>query len=378
MIRRVLPAPFGDMVFRDAREIYYYYKGARGLDQTEVKVPYWERTESIVHPVVRVGFVGAGEYAQNHLQVLSYLRGAEITSILTTGGPRVKDVAAKYSISKLYSDIDDFLSQDDIDCIVVVVPARLIKSVAMQCLSSGKPVLMEKPPGFSADETSELVDQARKYKTYGMVSMNRRFYSVVEHGLAALAGYGPLRGAILEVPEAITLNRQSYRLPNIEFDHFMFRNSIHGIDLLRYILGDVKKVYSLARSNAQYGNRGASFAALVEHETGALSTILALWDTPPIFRLRLISEQGYLQFGPLEQGVFGKGKNTPEVPIKADKIDIKFRMGVYAQDLHFINAVREGRQPSVPACLLPDAYKTNLLIEQILSSSIEAENSLKQ
>jgi predicted dehydrogenase len=63
---------------------------------------------------------------------------------------------------------------------------------------------MEKPAGVSAAETAELERQARRNNTFGMVCMNRRFYSLIEHGLACLADCGPLRGAMLEVPHAIT------------------------------------------------------------------------------------------------------------------------------------------------------------------------------
>jgi len=291
-------------------------------------LPYWERKEKeeTAVPTVRVGFVGAGQFAQHHLKVM--------------------------------------------DCFVVVLPPHKIKSVVMQCLRTGKPVLMEKPAGLTSDETLELVQQAEKYNTFGMVGFNRRFYSVLEHGLAALAHSGPLRGAVLEIPEAITDERQRGRYTEWEYDHFMFLNSIHGIDLLRYILGEVVAVHSMVRPNQEFKNRAASFAGTLEHEQGGMSTVLALWDTPSVFHLKIIAEEGSLEFEPLQRGWFVKTRGSKEVvkiPIRPDPVDTHFRTGIYAQDLHFIRAVRQGKTPSIPACLLPDAYKTHLLIEKIFS-----------
>ena len=55
--------------------------------------------------------------------------------------------------------------------------------------------------------------------------------------------------------------------------------------------------------------------------------------------------------------------NKFEIP--RDNVDIKYRPGLYMQDNLFIEAVLLNRLPHMPACLIEDAYKTNLLIECI-------------
>jgi len=360
-----IPSPIRNELLAYAR----YRRGSRA--RVAYIRPYWERREQsgVAKGLVRIGFVGAGTYAQNHLKVLANLEQVEIASLLTTGGPRVYEVAPKYGITRIFTDIDDFVAQEDVDCFVVVVPTRYTRSVALTCLRVGKPVLMEKPAGVSSAETAELVRQAEESNTFGMVCMNRRFYSVIEHGLAQLASCGPLRGAMLEMPLAISAERQSGRLTEWDYDHFLVRNSIHGIDLLRYILGDPVKVHSLAWPNEEFKNAAASFASLWEYDRGMVATITDLWDTPPVWRLKVVAEQGWIEFEPLEQGWFAH-KEGKKLQIRSDPIDRQYRMGVYAQDLHFVQAVRQGKRPSLPACLLPDAYRTMLLVEQILDSSL--------
>ncbi len=345
------------------------------LEKKIASLPQWSRGEMPGEKsMVRIGFIGAGNYARNHLNVLSHLHNVKIASILTTGNQRVQEVAQKYDIDRVFSDENAFFDYNDVDCYFIVASAYKVKDIALNCLSTKKPVLLEKPAGMSAAETAELVEKADNNATYGMVCMNRRFYSVIEHGLAALAEYGPIRGVLLEIPEAITQDRKSGRLTEIEYDRFMFRNSVHGIDLLRYILGDVVDVKSISKSNKEMKFAGASFGAILEHEGGALSTVLALWDTPRIWRLRVIAEHAWLEFGDLEQGWFVH-ESEPEsrIPLPCDPVDVQFRPGVYAQDLHFLEAVRRHEQPFLPACLLPDAHKTNQLIEQIYESFVPAQ-----
>lgn len=351
---------------------YISYRKKKHFDVKSAALPYWERQIRFKDPkTVRVGIVGAGSYARYHLEVLSSLPGVEVSSILTTGNPRVADVAGRYKIKAIYTDQAQFLDQDEVDCFFVAASAYAVKPVAEACLTTGRPVFMEKPPGFSSQETQELIEQARQSNTFGMVGMNRRFYSVLEHGLAALAECGPLRGILLEDHIAISKERNSGQYSPIEYQNFMSRNGIHGIDLLRYVLGDVRRVHSLAEGHADWGYSAASFASLIEHENGGISTYIGLWDTVAMTRFKVIAENGWIELEPpdLRSCLFVDSQRR-KFQIKPDPMDIKFRMGLYSQDSCFINAVRQGRAPGLPACLLPDAYSTNALIEEIQSNNI--------
>jgi predicted dehydrogenase len=343
----------------------------------EYRFPYWERREKSApgkRPLY-LGIIGAGQYAQHHLKVLSALENVEVSAILSTGAPRLYQTAEKFKIPHVFTDIDAFLDRE-VDAYVIVASAQYMMMLALRCLATGRPVLLEKPAGVSSADTLKLVEQAERFQTFGMVGMNRRFYSVIEHGLAALADWGPIRGVMLEVPQAITLERQSKRLSPWDYDHFLFRNSIHGIDLVRYILGDPRHVHSLARPNADTMNAGASFASILEYDRGVTATITDLWDTPQVWRIKIVAEGGWLELEPLEVGTLYRNKGK-KIPVKSDPIDQEFHTGIYAQDLHFVRAVRAGRKPSLPASLLPDALKTMQLIEQIQTSTVEQAQPLE-
>ena len=111
---------------------------------------------------------------------------------------------------------------------------------------------------------------------------------------------------------------------------------------------------------------------IIKHKNGIISTVQAYWDSLPGFCLKIIAEKGYVRFGPyfeINSHFSQGGKKGVESEIPRDKIDDSFRQGLFAQDLHFINSVRKNEKPGVPACLLDDAYKTNKLIEEILTDN---------
>ncbi len=340
-------------------------------------LPSWARTDPPgPKPRVRVGFAGAGRYSTHHLKALTGLEGVEIGSILGAGGLRAARRAEEFGIDRVFEDLERFLEQDDVDCFVLVVPPRAMVEVASACLATGKPVLLEKPPGVTSADAESLVGAAEDAGTWAMVGLNRRFYSVVEHGLAALADLGPVRGAVLEVPQRITEQRDSGRLTDFDYEHFYVRNSIHGIDLLRYVLGDPLAVHSRTWPNRELANRSASYAAILEYEDGVMATVLDLWDTLDQERLKVVAESGWVEWE-LPRGWVTAKKKKSKQPIPVDPVDDEFRPGVWAQDLRFVEAVRAGREPSLPAATLRDALGTMRLIESILADSLAPLSPLR-
>jgi predicted dehydrogenase len=315
------------------------------------------------------------------LKVLTHLDQVEIRALLTTGGPRAKAAGQEFGIRRTYTDRDAFFAADDIDAFVIVVPPEYLKGLGLCGLSTGKPILIEKPPGVTPADTAELIACAEKHRTFGMVCMNRRFYSVLEHGLAHLASCGPIRGMTVEIPQQVTRDRQSGRVSAFDHDHYFQRMSIHGVDLIRYVLGEPLAVHSLSFPNTELHHATASFASIFEFPGQVIATMTDIWDTPHVWRLKVTAEFGWLELEPLEGGYIATAAaelhgGISKFQIRVDPIDVEFRPGVYAQDLHFVEAVRSGERPLLPACLLPDAHKTMLLMEEIMRGTLPRASKL--
>ena len=371
-VKRFLPTSvkrvFFDRVVLPAAKDYNARRAEAVRLRDEERVPHWQRSERPGPKApVRIGVAGAGQYAQHHLKALASYENVEVAALLTRGGPSGPETAAAFGIPQVLTDLDEFAALD-VDAWLVVVSAAAVLDVSAKLLSTGRPVLLEKPPGVSAADTESLLRAAEAARTWGMVGLNRRFYSIVEHGLAALGDLGAIRGAIVEIPQRITSDRQSGRLTQWDYDNFYVRNSIHGIDLIRYVLGDPARVHSRTWPNWEFANRGASFAALLEYEHGAVGSVVDLWDTPDQTRLRVIAEAGSVEWEPPRKAWVEGKKGRYAIPV--DPVDEEFRTGIWAQDLHFVEAVRSGRPPGLPAATLEDSIGTMRLIDAILADSL--------
>jgi hypothetical protein len=93
-----------------------------------------------------------------------------------------------------------------------------------------------------------------------------------------------------------------------------------------------------------------------------------LWDTPDRIRLHVMSEGGRLELELPRKGWIESKNGRYSIPI--DPVDDDFRGGMWAQDLCFVEAVRAGRLPRVPAATLQDSLGTMRLVEQILADSL--------
>jgi predicted dehydrogenase len=336
----------------------------------ESRVPHWQRSERPGPKApVRIGLAGAGQYAQHHLKALTSYENVEVAAVLTRGGPSGPETAAAFGIPQVLTDLDE-LAALDVDCYLSVVSPAAMLDVGTRLLATGRPVLLEKPPGISVADTEALIRTADAAGTWGMVGLNRRFYSIVEHGLAALGDLGAIRGAVVEIPQRITSDRQSGRLTQFDYDNFYVRNSIHGVDLIRYVLGDPLRVHSRTWPNDEFDNRGASYSALLEYPNGVVGSVVDLWDTPDQTRLHVIAEAGRLELEPPRKGWVESKKGRYAIPV--DPVDEEFRTGIWAQDLAFVEGVRAGRPPGRPAATLQDALGTMRLVEAILADSLAA------
>jgi len=375
-VKRFVPVRLKHMYFermiRPQIERYNTQRTEAIRVRDESRVPHWRRSErSGAKTPIRIGVAGAGKYAQHHLKALTAYEGAEVAALLTTGGPAAAETAAAFGIPARFTDPEEFLAVD-VDCYAVVVPPAAMVDVASRCLATGRPVLLEKPPGLTVADTEELIRVADAAGTWGMVGLNRRFYSIVEHGLAAIAETGLIRGAVVEIPQRIGSKRRSEQLTAFDYDNFYVRNSIHGVDLIRCVLGDPRRVYSRTWPNQERDNQGAAYTALLEYDKGVFGAVMDLWDTPDRTRLLVISESGRLELelSQPHRGWIDSSKGRYAIPI--DRVDDEFRAGVWAQDLCFVEAVRAGRLPRVPAATLQNSLGTMRLVEQILADSLAA------
>lgn len=184
--------------------------------------------------MIRLGLIGCGAHSENgHAIPLARYKAAHSDEILLAAVcdlhiERALDFSRKYGFLAAYRNIDDMLSQENLDGCITVVPPGNISELGISILRKGIPCVVEKPLGASLAEAKALRDCALATKTLNMVSVNRRFMPVLNRAIEWTRGAGPLRYV------HCTLARHARQEPE-----FLWATAVHAVDTLRYIAGQV-------------------------------------------------------------------------------------------------------------------------------------------
>jgi len=318
---------------------------------------------------LKLAIVGLGNIAFKHLPVLAHFPDVELVAFCDTNKERLHSVAAEYGVKQRFVNLQNLLVGVEVDAVFSLVSVLSTFNVVKVCLEAGKHTFLEKPPGLSSAETRQLADLADANGCLTMVGVNRRFYSSVKEAKRAITAAGPLVSIVLDAPENLGRIRTMKFHPEEVIKGWIFANGIHGLDLFRYIGGEILQVHALKRQ--WFDEQPDSFGALVEFKSGAIGHYISDWTSPGGWRMELRGRDVKVLLEPLEKAQLIQRNGTAKSLPVAD-VDLKFKAGFYAQDRYFLDCVRKKSPPEPPASTLRDSIETMRLIELIAGEGLTA------
>lgn len=126
---------------------------------------------------INVALVGPGSFAQSvHLPNLETLGNTyNLRAVVSGTGANAKGVSERYGAEYASTDLDDVLSDDSVDMVMICARHHLHASMAMRAAKAGKAVFVEKPMAVSQEELDDLVSVLQDTGVPYMVGFNRRF-----------------------------------------------------------------------------------------------------------------------------------------------------------------------------------------------------------
>lgn len=109
----------------------------------------------------KVGIVGAGYVAAHHLRALRDLPFVERVGITDLDDARARQLAATFGVAGVYGSLSQ-MAEARPDVIHVLTPPASHRAIALEALSMGCHVLVEKPMAENAEECEEMIARARK------------------------------------------------------------------------------------------------------------------------------------------------------------------------------------------------------------------------
>lgn len=310
-------------------------------------------------PAVRVAFVGAGVTASAHVKAFRDVPGVKLAGIWNRTQARAEAVATAHGIPLVCGSVDELYTRTRADLVVMAVLEPAANAIAKKCFEFPWTVLMEKPPGLNLHDALEIKSAAAFQKRKVFVALNRRFLSSTQAAARDLATNVGTRFIQVQDQQDITA-LGVYNYPPVVVQNWMYANSIHLVDYLRFFgRGDVRRVRTvLPWVQAHPG----VVAAVVDFTSGDIGLYTALWNGPGPWTVTVSTATRRWEMRPLEQAQF-QNRNVRELePVEISEFDKAFKPGFRLQAEEVLRSIRN--EPS-GSPTIDDAVQTMELIARI-------------
>ncbi|HEY6798032.1 MAG TPA: bi-domain-containing oxidoreductase, partial [Kineosporiaceae bacterium] len=311
---------------------------------------------------VRLGFIGAGNYASSML--LPHLQGdpgVELVSVATTTSLSGVNAQRKFGFAAATTDADTVLDDDSLDAVVVVTRHHSHARFVCQALERGRAVFVEKPLAVTDAQLEEILDTVHRTGNGRlMVGFNRRFAPLFTELRERL---GPLHGPVQAryLVNAGRLGQGSWYL-NAEQEGSRFvGEGGHFIDTVSALLGQAPdEVYAA-------GAQGGALHATLRYPDGSSAVISYLTDGSPRFPKETLDVTAAGRTGRLDN--FQRVTVWPAHGRAVGKRSLTgLDKGQREQLRRFVGAVRTGGPMPIPLDLLVATTRATLAVETSLAT----------
>jgi len=313
---------------------------------------------------IKVALAGAGAFGIKHLDGIKNIDGVEVVSLIGREYNKTKEVADKYGISHVTTDLSDSLAISEVDAVILCTPTQMHASQSIACLKAGKHVQVEIPLADSWKDAEEVVRLSKESGKVAMCGHTRRFnpsHQWVNHKIKA--GEFTIQQMDVQTYFFRRTNMNALGQARSWTDHLLWHHAAHTVDLFAYQAGS-----PIVKANAVQGpihpalGIAMDMSIQLQAANGAICTLSLSFnnDGPLGTYFRYIGDTGtYLaRYDDLYTG--------KEEQIDVSKVDVSMN-GIELQDREFFAAIKEGREPNSSVSQVLPCYKVLHNLEQQLS-----------
>ena len=296
---------------------------------------------------LRLGVIGAGWIAREHVASVSALEGAELAAVADLDAGRAGELAAQAG-ARAYAGWAEMLDAETLDAVVVCTPPLHHREPCLAAIERGLGVYLEKPVARTSEDARAIAAAAA-----GAVVAVGYQYRAIDFlpDLQAAARDEP-PGLLASYSVGATAGRPWF-VNQAEGGGQVLERASHHIDLQCAIAGEVEWVQAagarvdLAGADRPQGSDIDDVIALsLGFRSGALGTVLCAWtspELPPAYTLDVVSARSSVHVE-LDPGFTARGtRRGAEVSLGPSMAPIRRGME------RFLDAVRAG-DPALVAC----------------------------
>jgi len=310
-----------------------------------------------------VAFIGGGNYASRVLIPAFKNAGANLTTLVTSGGISAVHHGRKNSFNLASTDIEDALNKIT-DSVVIATQHNLHASQTLAALEKDKHVFVEKPLALTCDQVDSIQDLQKISGNMVMVGYNRRFSPHIKK-IKQLLNNKPMPKTFIMTMNAGHIPKEHWSQDTEIGGGRIIGEACHYIDLMRHLAGSkIKSFTAIKIGDSNYIDTTEDKAIIsLEFEDGSIGSIHYFANGGKSFpkeRIEVFCDNGVLQLDNFRRLT---GFGWPGFS----------RMNLWSQDKGqtncvnaFMEAVKDGGQNPIPQDEVFEIARISIEIAQAL------------
>lgn len=320
---------------------------------------------AVPSPTVRLGFVGAGNYASSMLLPhLSERPDVSLARVVTTSALSASNARRKFGFDDASTDVDAVLEDPEVDAVFVVTRHSSHAGLTRRALLAGKTVFVEKPLALDEAELSAILDAVGESGNDRLqVGFNRRFSPLLTRAKAQLGRrVGP--ATVRYLVNAGPLERGSwYGRHDSQGSRFVGEGG-HFVDTVSWLLGsEPVSVFAAATSGR------SDLQVNLDYADGSSAVITYTSSGAPGYpkeTLDLMADGTAVRLDDFQRLTVVRGRRrtvSPRFPRGRDK-------GQRGQLEAFLGAVRSGGPMPIPLRSLVATTRATFAVDASLAAGV--------
>ena len=314
---------------------------------------------------IKVALAGAGAFGIKHLDGIKNIDGVEVVSLISRDLDKTKEVAAKYGIGHVTTELAESLALPEVDAVILCTPTQMHAEQSIACMKAGKHVQVEIPLADSLKGAQEVVALQKETGLVAMCGHTRRFnpsHQYVHHKIKA--GEFNIQQMDVQTYFFRRTNMNALGQARSWTDHLLWHHAAHTVDLFAYQAGSpVVKAHAIQGPIHTDLGIAMDMSIQLQAANGAICTLSLSFnnDGPLGTFFRYIGDTAtYLaRYDDLFTG--------KEEKIDVSQVDVSMN-GIELQDREFFAAIREGREPNASVAQVLPCYQVLHDLEQQLNA----------
>lgn len=303
---------------------------------------------------INVALAGAGAFGIKHLDAIAQIDGVRVVSVVGRTLEPTREVADKYGIEHVTTDLAESLALEQLDAVILATPTQMHAEQSIACLDAGKHVEVEIPLCDNLADGLRVVDAQQRTGLVAMCGHTRRF-NPSHQWVHRRVRSGEFNVQQMDVQTYFfrRTNTNALGRPRSWTDHLLWHHAAHTVDLFAYQAGS-PIVDAHAMQGPIHPELGIAMDMSIQLRaaSGAICTLSLSFNNDGPFGtfFRYIGDTGtYIaRYDDLFDG--------REEPIDVSDVDVSTN-GIELQDREFFAAIREGRQPNSSVAQVLPCYE---------------------